>query len=174
MTEAEKRFKRERGGGNYGLGTKEVQEKRYIERREAERKRRELFSDALAMYKKGDLENVRLMHVQTLAATCSVAHVNIGLHVVADWSLLRCAVEGSTSRGALTVAAQALIEFENVLATEPKNYVGDDFSRVTQTYRVTQYNIACCYAAMGQVRSLAMRAVAVHVCSMQRHGTSNL
>ena len=60
LTEAEKRFRKERGGGNYGLGTKEVQEKRYIERREAERKRRELFSDALAMYKKGDLEDVRL------------------------------------------------------------------------------------------------------------------
>ena len=48
--------------------------------------------------------------------------------------------------------AQALIEFENVLAMEPQNFVGDDFSRITQTYRVTQYNIACCYAAMGQVR----------------------
>ena len=48
---------------------------------------------------------------------------------------------------------QALIEFENVLALEPKNYVGDDFARVTQIYRVTQYNIACCYSAMDQVRS---------------------
>lgn len=48
-------------------------------------------------------------------------------------------------------ALQALIEFENVLALEPKNYVGDDFARVTQTYRVTQYNVACCYAAMDQV-----------------------
>lgn len=36
---------------------------------------------------------------------------------------------------------------------EPKNYVGDDFSRITQIYRVTQYNIACCYAAMGSVRA---------------------
>ena len=68
LTEAEKRFRRERGGGNYGLGTKEVQEKRYIERREAERKRRELFNDALAMYKQGVLENVRLMQVQKRAA----------------------------------------------------------------------------------------------------------
>ena len=71
MTEAEKRFRKERGGGNYGLGTKEVQEKRYIERREAERKRRELFSDALAMYKKGDLENVRPRHTGSqLAGAC--------------------------------------------------------------------------------------------------------
>lgn len=39
-----------------------------------------------------------------------------------------------------------------MLAMEPKNYVGDNFSRITQIYRVTQYNIACCYAAMGSVR----------------------
>lgn len=29
--------------------------------------------------------------------------------------------------------------------------LNDDFSRVTQIYRVTQYNIACCYATLGQV-----------------------
>ena len=63
----------------------------------------------------------------------------------------------------MSLDAQALIEFENVLAMEPKNYVGDDFSRVTQTYRVTQYNIACCYAAMGQVSRLSSGAPAVHI-----------
>lgn len=104
MTDTERRFRSERAGGNYSAGTKEVQEKKYIERKESDRKRRELFNDALALYKKGDLEN-------------------------------------------------ALIEFENVLALEPKNYVGDDFARVTQTYRVTQYNVACCYAAMDQVEA---------------------
>lgn len=52
----------------------------------------------------------------------------------------------------LLAALQALIEFENVLALEPKNFVGDDFARVTQTYRVTQYNVACCYSAMDQAR----------------------
>ena len=31
--------------------------------------------------------------------------------------------------------------------------VGDDFSRVTQVYRVTQYNIACCYSMLGQEES---------------------
>jgi len=30
MTEAEKRFKQERSGGNYGIGTKEVQERNYV------------------------------------------------------------------------------------------------------------------------------------------------
>ncbi|KAI7844917.1 hypothetical protein COHA_001565 [Chlorella ohadii] len=100
LTEAEKQFKAERGGGNYGAGTKEMQERNYIARKEAERKRRELFDDALAKFKKGKVE-------------------------------------------------ESLIDFENVLSMEPKNYLGDDFSRVTQIYRVTQYNIACCYSMLG-------------------------
>ncbi|KAL6779838.1 TEF30 [Auxenochlorella protothecoides x Auxenochlorella symbiontica] len=48
---------------------------------------------------------------------------------------------------------EALIDFENVLSMEPPNFLGDDFSRVTNIARVTQYNIACCYAALGQVDS---------------------
>lgn len=102
LTEAEKMFKAERSGGNYGLGTKEMQEKNYITRKEAERERRELFDDALKKFKSGKVE-------------------------------------------------EALIDFENVLSLEPKNYLGDDFSRVTQIYRVTQYNIACCYSTLNQL-----------------------
>lgn len=45
---------------------------------------------------------------------------------------------------------------------EPPNFVGDDFSRVTQIYRVTQFNIACCYSSMGQVYYL-------HSCYAQQH-----
>ncbi len=52
-----------------------------------------------------------------------------------------------------------------MLALEPKNYVGDDFSRITQIYRVTQYNIACCYAAMGQAR-LAVLLCCAPVCHL--------
>jgi hypothetical protein len=102
LTEAEKQFKAERGGGNYGAGTKEMQERNYIARKEAERERREMFDDALTKFKSGKTE-------------------------------------------------EALIDFENVLALEPKNYLGDDFSRVTMVYRVTQYNIACCYSTLGQI-----------------------
>lgn len=101
LTEAEKMFKAERGGGNYGAGTKEIQSKNYVSRKEAERTRRELFDDSLVKFKAGKVE-------------------------------------------------EALIDFENVLSLEPKNYVGDDFSRVTQIYRVTQYNIACCYSTLNQ------------------------
>lgn len=58
MTEAERMWKRERAGGNYGAGTKEVQQRNYIARKEQERKRRELFDDALAMFKQGKVEEV--------------------------------------------------------------------------------------------------------------------
>lgn len=46
---------------------------------------------------------------------------------------------------------ESLVDFENILAMEPRNYVGDNFSRVTPIYKVTQYNIACCYAMLDQV-----------------------
>lgn len=35
---------------------------------------------------------------------------------------------------------------------EPKNYVGDDFARTTAIYRVSQYNVACCYSTMNQIQ----------------------
>ena len=38
---------------------------------------------------------------------------------------------------------------------EPKNYLGDDFSRITQIFRVAQYNLACCYSAVDQVHQLS-------------------
>jgi len=102
LTDAEKQFRSERAGGNYGAGTKEMQERNYLTKKEAERKRRELFDESLAMFRAGKTE-------------------------------------------------EALISFENVLGMEPKNYVGDDFSRVTKVYRITQYNIACCYSTLGNV-----------------------
>ena len=47
----------------------------------------------------------------------------------------------------------ALVEFENIIAMEPRNYVGDNFSRNTPIYKVAQYNIACCYSMLDQVRA---------------------
>ena len=46
---------------------------------------------------------------------------------------------------------QALYDFENVLGMEPKNFVSDNFARVTQIFRFAQYNIACCYSTLDQV-----------------------
>ena len=45
----------------------------------------------------------------------------------------------------------ALIVFENIVGLEPKNYIGDNFEKVTNLYRVAQYNIACCYSCLGAV-----------------------
>jgi hypothetical protein len=102
IDEAEKQARRERSGGNYGAGTKEMQARNYIGRKEQERKRRELFDDALAKFNKSDIEG-------------------------------------------------ALVDFENVVAMEPRNYVGDNLSRVTPILPVTHYNIACCYSMLKQV-----------------------
>ncbi len=102
LSEAERRFKAERGGGNYGAGTKEMQANNYLKAKELAAERVVLFEGALKKFNGGD-------------------------------------------------HAGALVDFENVLAMEPANYLGDDFARVTQVYRATQYNIACCYAAIGQV-----------------------
>ena len=59
MSDIEKQFKSERGGGNYGVGTKEKQQANYMARKESEERRRELFDQALAKFKAGDIEGVR-------------------------------------------------------------------------------------------------------------------
>ena len=57
LTEAEQRMRQERAGGNYGAGTKEIQARNYIARKENERKRKELFDDALADFRQGKIED---------------------------------------------------------------------------------------------------------------------
>jgi hypothetical protein len=72
-------------------------------------------------------------------------------HMLLFRSLSRCML---TSLARCMRALQgSLVDFENILAMEPRNYVGDNFSRVTPVYKVTQYNIACCYAMLDQVRT---------------------
>ena len=45
----------------------------------------------------------------------------------------------------------ALIEFENIVSLEPKNFIGDNFEKVTQVFKVSQYNVACCYSMLDAV-----------------------
>eukprot|EP00241_Pyramimonas_parkeae_P006306 CAMPEP_0114246888 /NCGR_PEP_ID=MMETSP0058-20121206/12718_1 /TAXON_ID=36894 /ORGANISM="Pyramimonas parkeae, CCMP726" /LENGTH=414 /DNA_ID=CAMNT_0001360135 /DNA_START=49 /DNA_END=1295 /DNA_ORIENTATION=- len=45
---------------------------------------------------------------------------------------------------------EALVIFENVVGLEPKGYIGDDQSKITEIYRVSQYNVACCYSMIKQ------------------------
>lgn len=102
LDETQLAMRKERNGGNYGAGTKEIQTRNYIDAKESERKRRELFDDALGKFKVKDFNG-------------------------------------------------AIIDFENIIATEPRNFVGDNGARSTQLYRVSQYNMACCYSMMGEV-----------------------
>ena len=57
ITLAERMMKSEKAGGNYGAGTKEIQERNYIAMREAERKRREMFEDALLDFRAGKVRS---------------------------------------------------------------------------------------------------------------------
>lgn len=66
------------------------QERNYIARKEAERKRRELFDDALSKFKKGKIEEVRLFCV---SIHCSrIACLSVGGY--RHWMALECAVHG--------------------------------------------------------------------------------
>jgi tetratricopeptide (TPR) repeat protein len=94
----------ESAGGNYGIGTRELQQTQYLEGKALERQRREDFQDALALYRSEDFEG-------------------------------------------------ALIAFENVKASEPANYISDNFSRVSDIYKIAAYNVACAYTALGQIEA---------------------
>jgi hypothetical protein len=99
MDDVERMHRAEREGGNVGTGTRELQKRNYIARKESERKRREIFDDALDTFRQGKVKD-------------------------------------------------ALIMFEEVKGMEPAKYIGDNFSRVSRIYIVTQYNIACCYSSL--------------------------
>ncbi len=58
LTDAQKQWQTERRGGNYGMGTKEMQARNYMNRKETEQKRRALFDTALSKFKKNDIEGV--------------------------------------------------------------------------------------------------------------------
>jgi hypothetical protein len=45
---------------------------------------------------------------------------------------------------------KALTEYSTARALEPKNFMADDFSRVTELYKVASFNIACCYSNLNQ------------------------
>ena len=85
--------------------------------------------------------------------SCAAAH---GTSVTAtSTALLLQVVVYACNTNQPTSFMQALQDFEEVISMEPKNYLGDDFSRVTQIFRVAQYNLACCYSAIDQVRILS-------------------
>ena len=55
--------------------------------------------------------------------------------------------------GPCTNSLQALYDFEEVIAMEKKQpSTPREFALVSSLYRVSHYNVACCYAAIDQVR----------------------
>lgn len=97
------------------------------------------------------------MHIADRPLACIVTALSFSC----SW---RGSVHGAaTSDDESVCHEQALQDFEEVISMEPKNYLGDDFSRITQIYRVAQYNLACCYSAIDQV-SLDMHPVIPPSC----------
>eukprot|EP00884_Botryococcus_braunii_P008581 jgi/Botrbrau1/17724/Bobra.0166s0146.1 len=58
LTEVEKMFRAERGGGNYGAGTKEKQAANYAAAKQREKERLELFELGLSKFKKNDIQGL--------------------------------------------------------------------------------------------------------------------
>lgn len=85
MDEAEAQWRAERGGGNYGAGTKEMQERNYITKKEAERKRREVFNDGMQKFGSGKIEEVMPASAAYSGLMCLMIHV-----FNTDWMLCGC------------------------------------------------------------------------------------
>lgn len=73
MTEAEREWRNERAGGNYGAGTKEIQQRNYIAQKELARKRKEMFEDALSDYRAGKVEDALVQACSQLLSSVCVA-----------------------------------------------------------------------------------------------------
>lgn len=104
MTEDERIWKREQAGGNVGYGTRQIQERNYLDKKQKEKERRELFEIGMKKFNEGNVD-------------------------------------------------AALIDFENVIATESVKYMGDNFARVSDVGKAAQYNAACCYSMLGQIEA---------------------
>jgi hypothetical protein len=61
LSEVERMFRAERGGGNYGAGTKEKQAANYAAAKQREKERLELFELGLSKFKKNDIQGVPLL-----------------------------------------------------------------------------------------------------------------
>ena len=61
-SEAEANFRKERAGGNYGGGTKELQLMNFKKRQESDARRNGLFETGLQKFNKKDIQGVRTSH----------------------------------------------------------------------------------------------------------------
>jgi hypothetical protein len=148
-----------------------LQARNYERRKQQEQEREQLFEGALKKFNAKDIEGVRAPDTSSLFCP----HLNEPHCTSHSWSAAsQAGIVLMTCCQQLLSMRQALIDFENVLAMEPKNYVGDNFSRITDIYRVTQYNIACCYAAEGSVRHCSLLQPATRACGRDVQLTARL
>jgi hypothetical protein len=147
--------------------THSPQARNYVTRKEQERKRRELFDDALDKFKAGDIPVggwAELRMGQKRGRRPSGFGKASGALTAAGWRVAQAdrLLQTASSHPCNPFLnphpppkpnhpQSALVDFENVASLEPRNYVGDSGARITPILPVTQYNIACCYSSLGQV-----------------------
>ncbi len=78
LTEAQKQWKSERRGGNYGMGTKEMQAANYKNRKEIEQRRKDLFNVALDKFRKNDIQGVCLTLISGTVTSLINSHLQPG------------------------------------------------------------------------------------------------
>lgn len=80
-SDTEKAFKKERGGGNYGEGTKELQIINYRKKKEREAKRESLFESGLDKFNSKDTKGVHPPQEQNFSSKTKegVTHIEFGL-----------------------------------------------------------------------------------------------
>ena len=72
LSAQDKAFKNERGGGNYGAGTRALQEQNFMARQKRETLRKQMFEEALEKFRANDIEQVGAAFDP--GAPCSSSH----------------------------------------------------------------------------------------------------
>jgi len=57
LTDEERQWRREQAGGNVGLGTRQIQERNYKERKKIEQERMALFNQAIQKFERGEIDS---------------------------------------------------------------------------------------------------------------------
>lgn len=83
LTEEEKLWRQEQRGGNFGYGTRQIQQKNYLDRKQRERERMELFEEAIRKLKKGEIENA-LIDFENVISTETTKYMGDNFSRVSD------------------------------------------------------------------------------------------
>ncbi len=109
MTEAQKLFKAEKAGGNYGSGTKEMQARNYEKRKQSEAERESLFESALQKFNAKDIEGVGLVHAAVpIPPSCRLDGLPVGLPCISHCLRPAWPANGSCQGGSRLAASSSL------------------------------------------------------------------